>query len=114
MYAVIDASSNNIPVSYDTTAGSRIINGAPTGGHITLYNSTSDFIGVTVQAAGTTAVPSSSISSNTSQYLIWPAPSGGAATTTADFFKIAKGDRVYIKTLNASPMASGKVAVTFW
>lgn len=114
MYAVIDASANNIPVAYDTTAGSRIINGAPSGGHITFYNSTSDFIGVCIQSAGTTAVPSSVIGTNTSQYLIWPAPTGGAATTTADIFKIAKGDRVYIKTLNAAPMATGKVAVTFW
>lgn len=114
MYAIINAASNNIPVAYDGTAGSLLINGAPSTGQVSFYNSTEDFVGVTIFGSSSTVVPSSDITVNTKQYLIPPAPTGGAATFTADRFPISKGDKVYIKTLNASPMASGKVAITSW
>jgi len=114
MYAIINAATNNIPTSYDTSAGSLILNGAPSTGQLDMYNSTLDFIGVTIIGTQTTSVPSSDITVNKNQYLLWPAPVGGASTATKDRFPINQGDKVYIKTLSGSAMALGKVAIVTW
>lgn len=115
MFAIINAASNTIPIAYDGTAGSLLVDGAPSTGQISLYNSTSDFIAFTIISTNAgTALPVSSISTNTKQYLLWPAPSGGASTLTADKFPITQGDKVYIRAVSGVALTTGKVAATMW
>ncbi len=112
MYAIINSASNNITTSFGSGAGSLLVNGAPSTGTVSFYNSCTGFVAITIIGTQTTEVPSSDPTVS-NQYLLWPAPSGGAATLTADKFPINKGDKVYVRSVSGT-LSSGSVAITAW
>lgn len=112
MYATIDASSNNIGTTYGTGAGSLIIDGAPTGGHLGIISTVAKDIvySITTKPTGS---PDDSTTTNPHQWLLPAAPSGGTSANTQDFLIVNKGDRIFIKSPNGTA-SSGKVTVIIW
>lgn len=113
MFARINAATNNIPTSFDATAGSLILT-ATSAGACGLINTTSEWLVATISSAPT-AVPSSDTSVNTKQYLFPPSAgtAGSVAAQVMDYFSINNGDKVYIRTLDA-PATSGYVGIVIW
>jgi len=108
MYATINAATNNIPTTYGTGAGSLILNGSPAAGQLTVINTTGSDISFSVTSLPG-ATPVDSTTTNTNQYIVV-----GGSTSSHDKFKIATGDRVFIKSLSGSVITSGKVHVIVW
>lgn len=100
--AILDASANNIPTSFSTAAGSKIITSCPSGTAIGFINTTTDVLAVEIGSYKDTTVPSSSL----------PGKSGfipASGTGVIDWFKVTQGDSVFIRATGGSTISSGKV-----
>lgn len=100
------ASVNNIPTSYDETAGSLMFTGASTS-VLEIINTTNSVLAIAVVSAPQT--PVSSITSNRSQFYIPAAPTSGSAGWVKDNFKITLNDRVYLRSDSGSAVTTGSV-----
>lgn len=107
--AKIDASSHNIPTAFDATAGSLIIAGAPSGGLLTVINTTDSILYITFLGSAT-RIPGSTLPGTC---LSIPAgPTGGSGVGAIDIVQVNKGDYIYVRTDNAAARTSGLVVVT--
>lgn len=104
MYAgsILDSSANNIPTSFDTTAGSKIIASCPSGGMLGFISTVAAVIAFEVGSYPGVAVPSSTLPGR-SGFI----PSSG--TGTIDWFKVNQGDSVFIRSTTGSALSTGKV-----
>lgn len=105
--AKVDASVNNIPTSFDATAGSKIIASAPSGGVLGVINTTDSVIYIVWGSFLGGTLPSSTFPGT--MLPIPPAPTGGSGCGIFDGAKVTKGDSVYIMTEAATARSSGKV-----
>lgn len=112
MYAVIvDASSTNIPTSFSTASGSKIISSAPSASFIGFINTTSDVLAIEIGSYKDTVVPSSSLPGKCG--FIPSAPTGGYGSGTIDWFQVTQGDAVFIRATSGSTISSGKLYLFF-
>ena len=112
--AKIDSSSNNIPTTFDTTAGSLVIDGTPSSRQIEIINRTTEVLAITLvsKKEGVT-VPSSVITTNRRQLYVPPAPTSGTAGWVKDYLKINQGDKLYLRS-DGSAASSGNVYINLW
>lgn len=103
----IVASSNNIPTTFGTGAGSLILT-APSAGNVEIINRTLSVLAVAI--TGDHNVPASTPYVN----YIPPAPEGGSAGWVHDRFKVKIGDRIFIRSDTGSTVTSGTVYCNLW
>lgn len=108
--AKINAATNNIPTSFDATAGSKIITSAPSGGVLSVINTTDSIIYIVWGVYLGTSLPSSTIPGT--MLAVPAAPTGGSGARIDDHAKIKIGDSVYVMTDAASARTSGLVVVS--
>jgi hypothetical protein len=110
MYAAkIVASTNNIPTTYDATAGSLVMT-APSAGHLEVINTTTAVLAITIQSKNSpAAIPASSLATNPQQAYVPAAPSGSAAGWVKDGVIIQQGDKIYLRSDSGSSVSSGTV-----
>lgn len=105
----IASASNNIPTSFDATAGSKL-SGFKAGSRLLVLNYTTEILFVCVGEFS--AIPSSSLTDNPNQ-LVVPAGSGGnPGSLVCDDILIGNGSDVYVRA--ASAASSGDVYVSVW
>ncbi len=92
---VVNAAITNIPLSFSTASGSKVISNAPTGGRLIVINTTTSIVYIVWQGHKVGAVPSSNLPG--SMLPIPAAPSGGTASLYGDLIKITKGDDIFIR-----------------
>lgn len=106
--AKIIAASENIPVTFNTGAGSLIVSEAiGSHRHLQVLNTTTEVIAVTVTGP-TQPAPTSLLEHNNRQIYV---PASGAIVS--DDFLISPKSKIYIRTDNASA-SSGIVRVSIW
>lgn len=111
MYSMkVDASTANIPTSFDETAGSLMSAAVAAGNKISFINTTTKCIAWAIGSSLTT--PVSTLSTNRNQGFIPPAPSGGCAGIVFDLQKASRGDRLYIRSDDAAAATTGIVRAT--
>lgn len=112
--AKIVASTNNIPIAYDTTAGSLFFT-APSAGKIEIFHSCNAVLAIAIAGrdAGVTP-PNSTITTNRRQLYIPPAPTGGYAGWVKDGLPVNQGDKVYIRSDSGSPVTVGTCYLNLW
>lgn len=108
--ATIDSSANNIPTTFGTGAGSKIISSCPSGGALTIINGTDSVLYVSWGSFPGVKVPSSTLPGT--MVAVPPAPSGGSGVGYFDKVHVAKGDSVFIMTGAGSARSSGSVWAT--
>lgn len=108
--AKIDASVNNIPTAFDATAGSKIIASSPSGGVLTVINTTDSILYVVWGKFKVGELPSSSIPGK--MISVPAAPTGGSGVRADDKAQITAGDSVYVMTDALTARSSGKVVAT--
>lgn len=101
---IIDASSNNVPTSFDETAGSLLTSGAPSSGEMIFLNYTSAVLAVF--SGKVASAPSSSLPGK--QAFIPAAPTGGAGVGVLSI-KVTQGDRIYIRSASGSAATTAKI-----
>ena len=106
---VIDSATDNIPTTFTTAAGSRVISSSSSGGFLGIINYTSDTLAVVVGNYQDTAVPVSTLPGRC--VFIPFAPSGSNGSAAMDYFKVSQGDSVFIRATGGSAITSGKVFV---
>ena len=107
---IIDASSTNIPASFDNTAGSLVIDGSPSSGQLAVLSTATEFIAYTV--GDFHQRPVSTITDNRNQGVIPRAPTDATSAYINDEFKITRGNKLYIRSLSGSAITSGLVYIT--
>ena len=110
--AIIDASSNNIPTTFDETAGSLIASSLPAGVRIAFVNTTESVLAFSV--ADYSAAPSSVIGTNRNQGYIPAAPTGGTASIVLDGIVVSNGGRIYVRSDTGSAVTAGELRVMIW
>ena len=108
---ILDASSSNIPTTFSTAAGSKIISSAPSASFIGFINTTTDVLAVEIGSYKDTSVPSSDLPGKCG--FIPSAPTGGYGSGTIDWFKVTQGDSVFIRATGGSAISSGKLYFFF-
>lgn len=102
--AVVDSSSNNIPTTFDTSAGSLIVDGAPNASELSFINGTSGVVVGTINAKNQ-AVPSSTVATNRRCFMVAPSTS---SMQNMLHLKVEPGDQIYIRSDTGSALSSGK------
>lgn len=106
----IDASVNNIPASFGTGAGSQIIAAAPSGGDLTIINTTDSILYVVwLKYNPGAAAPSSALPGTCMSVPAAPTSGTGFGTFTG---KITMGDTVFIRTDASSSRTTGVVVAS--
>lgn len=109
--AKITASSDNIPTTFTSAAGSLVIDGAPSGGILYVMNLTTSVVVLTT--AQYLEVPSATLSTNRNQLPIPPGSSTSLASgIIIDAFKIRQGDKVYVRSDSGSTITAGTLYVS--
>lgn len=103
--AKVVASTNNIPTTFDTSAGSLIFT-APSAGLLEIINTTNSVL-IVAQTSHPTTVPSNSDSKG--QNYIPAAPTSGSAGWVKDGFIVTLGDKIYLRSDSGSAVTTGSV-----
>lgn len=108
--AKIDASTDNVPITFGTGTGSYIISSAPSGGDLTVINTTDSILYVWWGKYNTGATaPSSTLPGPCMS--VPSAPSGGSGFGVFSG-KISKGDSVFVRTDATTLRSTGLVVVS--
>lgn len=101
----VAAGTNNIPTSFDTTAGSRVATGLANKGytHAMIVNETAGRISVVLN--GDSVVPPAS--GSTAKAFVLP-------TAVATFDDVTIGDAIYIQSDTGSAISAASVEIMVW
>jgi hypothetical protein len=105
--AIIDASLDAIPITFDETAGSLIISGCRAARHICFINKTDNVLAFSIGSF--IAAPTSSVTTNRNQGFVPP-----QASTSLDHILISNDTRVYIRSADGSSISAGAVYAFAW
>lgn len=104
---IIDAAIDNVAITFNSTAGSLIIDSASPGKNISIINKTDHVLAFSF--SGSDVVPESSLTLNRSQGFV---PDRGY--TTCDWILISNKTRIFIRSADGSPITSGEIYAWVW
>jgi hypothetical protein len=104
---IIDATLNNVAITFDSSAGSLIIDSSSPGKNMSIINKTDHVLAFTF--SGTEDVPESSLSLNRNQGFV---PDRGY--TTCDWILISNRVKIYIRSADGFPITSGEIYAWVW
>lgn len=107
----IVSGTNNIPTSFDETAGSLASSVFPSASRVAVLNYTSEILAFSLGEY--TAAPSSSFSTNPNQVIVPAASGGNPGVAVLDEIGVGNNSRCYLRS-EGSAATSGNVYVTVW
>lgn len=101
---IVDASSNNVPTSFDATAGSAALT-CGASYTVEIHNETTTALAIAFQQANKSA-PSTDYA-----YVLAGAGAGAVFTKPDGSFQIGNNTKVYLRSVSGSAITSGTVRV---